>query len=129
MTLEEFDQHLLLYGADLTHWPEALMPDAYALLQRNPQAQVLLNEVMQLDSGFALATQLTHPGAAATRLQAKLKERIDSNANWLDKVFTPKGFFALGSAGGLGGSALALVLPVGGDLSAVLAVALGGLMF
>ena len=52
MKLEEFEDCLDLYGADLTRWPEAKAGAGHACLQSSELARIMLDDARQLDSAL-----------------------------------------------------------------------------
>jgi ferric-dicitrate binding protein FerR (iron transport regulator) len=53
MTLEEFEDALDRYGADLAGWPEALRAEAERLVASSPEAERLYRQAERLDRLFS----------------------------------------------------------------------------
>src|SRR6185437_8024554 len=84
LTLERFKALMDSYGAVPERWPDAVRPDAEALLRVSPEAQQLLAEARSLDEAIDAANERENavswpPGeeaAALARLRAGVSARV-----------------------------------------------------
>lgn len=73
LTRTEFEQHLLLYGANFSRWPADAAVAAQMLVQNDPAAQRLLREARDLDADIHGAVRAEPIGAAlAGRILARV---------------------------------------------------------
>ena len=125
MTLQEFDEALLRWGGDLARWPGEVRAAARILLETEPRARALRDEMTRLDADLGAAMVVDLPdGAIAAKVQAALQRRRDPVDLW--SLLPLRKILALGSLAGVGGAALALVSPMAVSTGALLAIALGG---
>lgn len=73
MTLDEFEDALDQYGADLADWPEQTAAAARDLLANSPPAQQALALAIRLDGGLAelMSTPVGAPRGLADRILAQ----------------------------------------------------------
>jgi len=125
MTLKEFDEALLKWGADLDRWPSIERSAARALLVTNETARALLEEMrgFETELGAAMAVDF-NAGAVSARAQATINDRADQPG--LLSFLPLWRMLGLGSLAGVGGAAVAMILPASIDSSRFLSMALGG---
>lgn len=125
MTLQEFEEALLLQGADLARWPEDLRERADRLLAADPAAEALRREIAELDAdlGAAMAVEV-NAAAVAARTQAAVRNRIERQG--LLAMLPIGRILGFGSLAGIGGAAAALASPAAFNSGLLLAIALGG---
>ena len=73
MTLDEFQDGLDAYGADLSDWPEDQVAAARGLLDRSSAARAALAQAESLDAGLdaLLATPVAAPSGLADRIMLR----------------------------------------------------------
>ncbi|MEM1050106.1 MAG: hypothetical protein AAGL24_28375 [Pseudomonadota bacterium] len=125
MTLQEFDTALLTWGSDLENWPAGARAEARSLLETDPQAQLLLDEMTLFNAELGAAMAVgTSDGAIAAKTQAALQQRRDTVGLW--SLLPLRKILGFGSLAGVGGAAMAFVAPSAVNTGALLAIALGG---
>lgn len=82
MTREEFEKYLLLHGADLARWPADIGAAARTLLESDPLARALCDEIAALDTTLSRAVAAPPAGSAEIgRVLAGLeRKRIEGQA-------------------------------------------------
>lgn len=125
MTLEEFDEFLLKWGADLDRWPSTEQSAAQALLDTDKTARALLEEMGSFEAGLGAAMAVdVNAGAVSARVQAGIHDRADQSG--LFSLLPLRRMLGLGSLAGVVGAAVAVILPASVDSSRFLTMALGG---
>lgn len=125
MTLEEFDEGLLKWGADLDRWPSTEQSAARALLDTDKNARALLEEMGSFETGLGAAMAVdVNAGAVSARVQTKIHDRADQSG--LLSLLPLWRMLGLGSLAGVVGAAVAVILPASVDSSRFLTMALGG---
>lgn len=125
MTLQEFDTALLTWGGDLETWPADARAAARILLETDPQARVLLDEMTLFDADLGAAMAIDTPdGPVAAKVQAALRQRQEAVGLW--SLLPLRKILGFGSLAGVGGAAMAFVAPSATNTGALLAIALGG---
>lgn len=81
MTLDEFENTLLIYGADLEKWPHDCRDDGKMLLLNNRDAERLQQEIRQLDFAieatvFVQPAGLRHIPTPFSRAQSRRHTRV-----------------------------------------------------
>lgn len=78
MTLDEFEDALDQFGADLDDWPDAQANAGRALLARSPEARQALALATRLDGGLKalLATPVAAPSGLAGRILAGVEPTV-----------------------------------------------------
>jgi hypothetical protein len=73
MDLQNFERYCFAYGADLSRWPANLIKSGAACLAHNPQAAIILNDVLVLDTLMAKDAALSMSSTSTTSaLQARI---------------------------------------------------------
>jgi hypothetical protein len=125
MTLEEFDEGLLKWGAALSRWPSTEQSAARALLDTDKTARALLEEMGSFETGLGAAMTVdVNAGAVSARVQTAIHDRADQPR--LLSLLPLWRMLGLGSLAGVGGAAFAMILPASVDSGRFLTMALGG---
>jgi len=125
MTLEEFDEALLKWGADLDRWPSTKQNAARALLDTNETAWALLEEMGGFETGLGAAMAVdVDAGIVSARVQSAVHDRV-ARAGLLS-LLPLRRMLGFGSLAGICGAAAAILLPASVSSSWFLTMALGG---
>ena len=125
MTLEDFDEGLLKWGADLAGWPDELRPRAEKLLAQSEAARSMREEMAGLATILDTAVMSGVPvGAVSAKVQQSIAGRRERQG--LLDLLPLKRIFGWGSLAGIGGGAFAAFAPVGAGVTSMLSIALGG---
>ncbi|MES0882765.1 hypothetical protein [Roseibium sp. SCP14] len=125
MTLQEFDEGLLTWGANLDRWPEDTRSAARQLLETDAEARTLWQEATHFDAilGTASAVEMSQ-SAVVAKTQINLQTRREGSA--LLRLLPIGQLIGFGTLAGAGGVAAAFLVPAGANTGALLTLALGG---
>ena len=127
MTLEQFDEALLRWGADLDRWPQQQRRAGQELLSVNAEAQSLLDEMTKMGVAIDGAiTDETAAGVVSATVQQAIARRHENQS--LMSLLPVRRILGWGSLAGIGGGAASVLLPVSAGTPALLTIALGGLL-